>query len=65
MSLIELVKLLRNDGFKQNRARVKVCQEIFMTKLALSTFKDSGSLKAVQLCINCQRNLEEAQKMSI
>ena len=38
MSLIELVKVLRNEGFKQNRARVKVCQEVFMTKLALSTY---------------------------
>ena len=63
MSLIELVKLLRNDGFKQNRARVKVCQEVFMTKLALSTFKDSvlfkGGTIMYQLSKEIRRSTED------
>jgi len=63
MSLIELVKLLRNEGFKQNRARVKVCQEVFMTKLALSRFKDfvlfKGGTIMYQLSKELRRSTED------
>jgi predicted nucleotidyltransferase component of viral defense system len=63
MTLIDLVKLMRNDGFKQNRARVKVCQEVFMTKLAMSHYKDSvlfkGGTIMYQLSKEIRRSTED------
>ncbi|MDA3932616.1 MAG: nucleotidyl transferase AbiEii/AbiGii toxin family protein [Tenericutes bacterium] len=60
MSIIELVKLLRDDGFKQNRARVKVCQEVFMTKLALSTYKDSVLFKGGTIMYQLSKELRRS-----
>lgn len=63
MTLTELVKLMRNDGFKQNRASVKVCQEIFMTKLAMSHYKESvlfkGGTIMYQLSKEIRRSTED------
>ena len=54
---------MKHDGFKQNRARVKVCQEIFMTKLAMSPYKDSvlfkGGTVMYQLSKEIRRSTED------
>ena len=63
MTLIDLVQLMRHDGFKQNRARVKVCQEIFMMKLAMSHYKESilfkGGTIMYQLSKEIRRSTED------
>jgi len=63
MTLIDLVKLMRNDGFNQNRARVKVCQEVFMMKLSMSHYKESvlfkGGTIMYQLSKEIRRSTED------
>lgn len=60
MKLNDLVNQIRNEGFKLNRARVKVCQEIFMTKLALSPFKDSVIFKGGTIMYQLSKELRRS-----
>lgn len=63
MRLLELVQNLRKEGFNQNLARVKVCQELFLYKLSKSKYNKvliiKGGIVMYQLSKELRRATED------